>query len=218
MRAVNLLPQESRPGGPPVLTPTSVAVGGASLFVIVALVFGVLFVHEHNRAAHRDHVLASIEAQVTAVQAETARRAAAASSKSADPNRVTAFDTASSDRVSWDNLLDDISRVLPAGTWLSNLTMQSGTSATTGTTAAPTTTATPAAPATPATTPTPTAFVVTGVAFSQDLVAQVMRRLALIPQLSDVTLQTSSRADIGTTKAFQFTLSANVNPPLEVAR
>jgi hypothetical protein len=44
-----------------------------------------------------------------------------------------------------------------------------------------------------------------------------MQRLALIPALSNVTLQSSSRADVGTTKAFQFTVSANVNPPLQVA-
>ena len=43
--------------------------------------------------------------------------------------RVAAFTTAASARMRWDNLLDDVSRVLPAGSWLSSLNMQSGTAA-----------------------------------------------------------------------------------------
>ena len=56
----------------------------------------------------------------------------------------------------WDDLLDDISRVLPAGSWLSSLNMQAGT------------TAPAAAGPTPATATAPTAFTVSGVAFTQD--------------------------------------------------
>ena len=37
-----------------------------------------------------------------------------------------------------------------------------------------------------------------------------MQQLALVPMLSDITLQRSERANVGADKAFQFTLSANV--------
>ena len=39
-----------------------------------------------------------------------------------------------------------------------------------------------------------------------------MQRLELVPALSDVTLQSSTRAKVGTRNAYQFTLSANVLP------
>jgi hypothetical protein len=215
MRAVNLLPEESRgSGAPPVVTPATVAVGGTSLFLIVAVVVGVLYFHEHSRVSHRQDALTAVQKQIAAVQAETAKRAAASGAGSNAESRVSAFDAASSGRINWDNLLDDVSRVLPAGTWLSTMSMQGG-GATTPTT---TTTTGAATAATPSTTPVPTAFVISGVALSQDLVAKVMRRLALIPQLSTVTLQSSARADVGKTKAFGFTVSANVNAPLEVAQ
>jgi Tfp pilus assembly protein PilN len=223
MRAVNLLPEESRGGGaPPVVTPATVAVGGTSLFLIAAVVVGVLYFHEHGRVSHRQDALAAVQKQIAVVQAENAKRAAASSGAGSNAeNRVTAFDAASSGRINWDNLLDDVSRVLPAGTWLNTMSMQAGT-ATTPTTPTTTTTtgaaATAATAATPSTTPLPTAFVINGVALSQDLVAKLMRRLALIPQLSTVTLQSSTRADVGKTKAFGFTVSANVNAPLEVAQ
>jgi hypothetical protein len=38
-----------------------------------------------------------------------------------------------------------------------------------------------------------------------------------VPALSDVTLQSSSRTTVGTTKAYQFTMSANLLAP-EVAQ
>jgi Tfp pilus assembly protein PilN len=105
----------------------------------------------------------------------------------------------------WDGLLDDLSRVLPAGSWLTSLNMKTGSST--------------AMPSTPTSTDAsvPTAFTVSGVAFSQDTVASVMQRLSLVPALSDVTLQSSSRTTVGTTKAYQFTMSANVLAP-EVAQ
>ena len=42
------------------------------------------------------------------------------------------------------------------------------------------------------------------------MVAQVMDRLERVPALSGVTLQSSARTAVGSTKAFQFTISANV--------
>jgi hypothetical protein len=52
--------------------------------------------------------------------------------------------------------------------------------------------------------------VVTGYALSQDIVALALDRLALMPSLSDVSLQSTTRADVGNKKAVQFTIGANV--------
>lgn len=211
MRAVNLLPEGgSGASRPPLLTPTSVGVGGAVLVAVMTIALAVLFLDGHSQVSGKQHTLAAVEKEIATVQAETASKAAVASATAPEQGRVAAFDIASSARVSWDNLLDDVSRVLPAGAWLSSMSMQaSGLGTTTST--ATTTTST-------SSTTTPTAFTVSGVAFSQDTVAKVMRRLALIPVLSDITLQSSTRADVSTTKAFQFSLTANVNAPSEVAR
>ena len=51
---------------------------------------------------------------------------------------------------------------------------------------------------------------VAGNALSQDTVALVLDRLALIPALSDVSLQSMQRADVAGKKAMQFSIVANV--------
>jgi Tfp pilus assembly protein PilN len=210
MRAVNLLPEDPGGSGPPLLTTTTVGVGGVILFVVLAILLGGLFVQAHNTASDKHHKLEAVQQQTAQVEAEaSARQAAAQSGKAAVEGRVTAFDTAVSQRTPWDNLLDDISRVLPAGSWLSSMSMAGAPVGAATTTTTPTTTTAPATSGTAS----PDSLSVSGVAFSTDIVALVMRRLALIPALSDVTLQSTTRADIGSTKAFSFSLIANVNPP-----
>ena len=61
----------------------------------------------------------------------------------------------------------------------------------------------------------PTGFVVTGTAPSQAAVARTLDRLALIPALADVTLQSTQRAD---KKALQFTIGANLRSTEGIAR
>jgi len=75
---------------------------------------------------------------------------------------------------------------------------------------------TPVTAATGATTlPTtaPSAFTVSGVAYSNDVIARVMERLGRVPLLGNVTLQSSTEAPIGNQDAFSFTMSADVIPP-----
>ena len=56
----------------------------------------------------------------------------------------------------------------------------------------------------------PTGFVVTGYALSQATVARALDRLALIPALSDVSLQSTQPAGVGSKQAVQFTIGANL--------
>jgi Tfp pilus assembly protein PilN len=210
MRAVNLLPEQKRRGGKPSrLTPTtSVIAVGAGLLAVVVAAFAFLFMQSHGQVSGKQDNLTALQQQVTQLQDAQARKAAL---QSGDQARVSAFTTAAGARMRWDGLLDDISRVLPAGSWLTSMNMQAGngTSTTTGSTSS--------SPSTPTGATAPTAFTVSGVAFTQDTVASVMQRLSLVPSLSDVTLQSSSRTTVGTAKAYQFTMSANVLTP-EVAQ
>jgi Tfp pilus assembly protein PilN len=75
-------------------------------------------------------------------------------------------------RIAWDRLLREVSLVMPSDVSLSALTLT-----------APATTA-GAAPA--------QGFVITGSAYSYDSVARLLSRLALVPDLENVTLSNSS--------------------------
>jgi Tfp pilus assembly protein PilN len=212
MRAVNLLPSERSPQADPragaagggVLTSTRVAIVGAGLALVVSGVVGYTFVGARGDAAERREALAAIQEQVARAEAE-AEAAARASQQAAGPvlpadvkAQLDAFRMVASTRMQWDLLLGDVSRVLPSGSWLSSLTLQG----------------TPPIPATGTSTPvmatTPTGFVASGYALSHNTVARLMQRLALVPMLSDITLQRSEKANVGPDEAFQFTLSANV--------
>jgi Tfp pilus assembly protein PilN len=204
MRAVNLLPEENRPGRmPTVLTKNTVVGGGGAALAVVLLLFGFMFFQSHGKVSDKSDTLSALQQQLTQVQAAAARSAA---QQGVDQSRVAAFTTAASGRMPWDNLLDDLSRVLPAGSWLSSLSMQSGTPAVTGA---------PVAGAPVAGAPlavAPTSFTVSGIAFTEGIVAQVMDRLELVPALSGVTLQSSTKTTVGNTNAYTFTMSANVEP------
>ena len=112
--------------------------------------------------------------------------------------------------------LDQLGRVMPRGAWLDTLQLTPGATSTTSTT--PTTQSTGSAVVTSnglsssgaAVAPAATTLTVNGFALTQDTVARVLDRLALIPALSDVSLQSTQRADVAGKKAMQFTIVANV--------
>jgi Tfp pilus assembly protein PilN len=218
MRAVNLLPEErkteaggvgtSTGGG--ALTTARVAIVGGSLAVVVAGVVGYTFVGARGDVADKRDSLAAVQQQVDEARARAAAELQQKQQKlqvSALPAdikaQLDAFGMVAAQRVQWDLLLGDVSRVIPNGSWLSSLTLQGPPPV--SPTATPTT-----PPATPAPQATPTGFVASGFALSQERVVRLLQQLELVPMLSDITLQRSERANVGTAKAFQFTLSANV--------
>jgi Tfp pilus assembly protein PilN len=223
MRAVNLLPSE-RPqetrggtsGGGGFFTTTRVAIVGGSVAAIVCAGTGFMFVGARGDAAKQRDALTAIQQQVDAARVKAAQReheqqsaqqaADAATALPADiKTQLDTFNLVASQRVKWDQLLGDVSRVLPKGSWLSSVAIQ-GPAPVDPTAAA----AAPTTPTTPTVATTPTGFTATGFALSHETVARLLQQLALVPMLSDVTLQRSERADVGADKAFQFTLSANV--------
>jgi Tfp pilus assembly protein PilN len=204
MRAVNLLPapraDKRHADRPSRLRSTkAIAVAAGAALILVAGVSGVAFTKARADVSDRQSTLQGLEAELAGVQAKAAVSAAAAGHTQA---HLVAVSTAASGRIAWDGLLDQLSRVMPRGAWLESLQ---------GTNAAPA--ATPAAASTsstPATAAAPTGFVVTGYARSQATVARALERLVLMPALSDVSLQSSVRSDVGTKKAIKFTIGANV--------
>jgi Tfp pilus assembly protein PilN len=234
MRAVNLLPaprvdQRQDDSRRRERTTKAIAIAGGLVlvFVTAALVFA--FMHERSVVNDRQSTLDGLHAKVAQSQAKAAQSHAAAASSAAvaaaTQAQITAIKSAASGRVAWDDLLNQLSRVMPSGASLVTLQANDGNATSSATTPSTSTSSTPSTSTTTSSAPAsslassttgsasaPTSFVVTGYALSQATVAQVLDRLALIPALSDVSLQSTQRTEVaGTnTNALQFTIGASL--------
>jgi Tfp pilus assembly protein PilN len=202
MRAVNLLPVDARPGSRlltvgreasarRVLSRAGIAAG------VLALAFTGLVVHQRGIVDDRRKELHDVETRLVAAEARAAEVKAA---QAASQARLTAFQTVVAQRIMWEDVLRDLSRVLPANVWLQSLNATSPT-LTAGATAAAPVAATAGA--------MPTGFTVMGEADSQVRVADILDRLALLPWLTTVTLQSSTRSS-GEDSTLQFTIGATL--------
>jgi Tfp pilus assembly protein PilN len=195
MRAVNLLPEELRPGNRWATLGRGASarrvLGGAGVAAgVLALAFGGLTLHQRGVVDERRTTLHDVEARLVAAQAQAL---AVQQAQAASEARFSALQTLVAQRVVWEDVLRDLARVLPGGVFLQALQATSPTLAEA---------ATPGA--------VPTGFTVTGSADSQVRVAQVLDRLALLPWLADVTLQSSVRAGGEAVTPVQFTIGATL--------
>ena len=220
MRAVNLLPKDAQrgPGG----KATAALVAGAAAPVLAGCLVAVGYLHERSSVR-------SVQGELTAVQAEVARLTRPQNTISPvlaniglqQSVRRSALDAVLADRVPWDRALTELARVIPHDVWLTSLSLtsptpadtpapvvapSSGSSSSTGGSTSTTTTSTPTPTAPPVNT---TAFTIQGYARSQDVVAQMLTRLQLLPFLSGVTLGSSTQGGVN---SFQFTVSAAIVP------
>ena len=206
MQAVNLLPAgatRSRRWGAVAdgQSPKRVIVTAAAAAGVVVVALAGAFVHTSGVVSDRQSTLDGLSQEVAAAEATAASSQAARASAQA---RRVAVTTVTSQRVTWEQVLRDLGRVLPRNVLLENLQAQSPTP-TVATTATATTTM-------PTTGSAPTAIVVTGRTSSQRSVARVIDRLSVLPWLSDVSLQQSTRSDTGTGGLpVQFTIGANLS-------
>ena len=213
MEAVNLLPLYARPGsrwaavGKDLSARRVLAVGGATAGA-AAIALGGAFVYERSVVNDKQDTLASVQTQLATAQAKAAPLRAVQSQSESKLGAVRAISVR---RVLWENLLRDLARVLPSNVQLQSLQVQSPTpiAAVVGAASAST-----GASAGASAGGVFTGFTVTGSASSQNRVALVLDRLAALPWLSGVTLQSSTRGGAGATGskgADQFTITANFN-------
>jgi Tfp pilus assembly protein PilN len=206
MQAVNLLPagaaRASRWDAADAGAARRVLVYAASAAGAVIVASGAAFFQAHSTVNDRQATLDGLEQKVAVAKAEAATAQAARATMQA---RQAAVTSVTSERMTWEQVLRDLAKVLPGNVWLQNLQAQSPTPTVSGSTLSSSTT-------TSTTGTTPTAFVVTGYTSSQKAVARVMDRLSLLTWLSDVSLQQSTRADTGRGgMAVQFTIGANLS-------
>ena len=187
MRAVNLLPRDE---------PTRsfeakrglVFLGGGGA-ALITVMFVTLILGANGAVNQQRQALDLINAELAAVPkpegggAKPEDDTALVTEKSA---RISALSTVLSSRIAWDEILRQVSQVLPEDVWLSSLT-----------------TSTDATGTSPKVT-------LTGQTYSQDGVARFLSRLSILPALANVQLQTSTMGSTGTTGTVQFVIVADI--------
>ena len=178
MQAVNLLPEYARAGrrwtsaGSELNARKIIQIGGSAA-VVAALLFGLLYFRERSVVGDKKSELTTAQAHLVAQQA---RAKPIQDAQAANAAKLSFMRSVTTTRVHWDSVLGDLGRDLPTGAYLTSLSVASPV-------------ATPgAAPASGA-----TSFTISGTTNSHDRVALVLDRLALLPWLSNIALQSSSR-------------------------
>jgi Tfp pilus assembly protein PilN len=201
VRAVNLLPRDGR--AKRTTAEQAPIFVGLGLFLVVFVVLCVMFLGASATVKDKQNALGDAKKQVALLpplpKAQTAIEAGLAGEQK---SRVSAVTSALSRRVSWDRVLREFATVLPDDVWLTSLSAHAPSSPAS---------AAPAAPAAPGA--APDGFVISGYTYSQDGVARLLSRLNVLPDLTNVQLQTSSLTQVGLQNVVQFTILAAVTPP-----
>jgi Tfp pilus assembly protein PilN len=197
MRAVNLLPGDDRGGRK---APTPPVLVGVLLAVLLTVAFSAAFLSASGKVADRRHTLEDEQATLAALPPVRVVNNTAADTLNAETAaRVTAVSGALQRRVSWDRVLRELSMVLPSDVWLTTLTAKAPQSAIL---------TVPAAAPTPGA--TPTGLVIGGYTYSQDAVARLLSRLQVVPDLTNVQLQSSAVTPLGNSNVVAFTILADI--------
>jgi Tfp pilus assembly protein PilN len=194
MRAVNLLPRDDTKRQK-TNVPVLVGVVGA---VVVCAMLSMLFLGASSKVRDKQNELDALNAQLAVIPPPPPPDAAGAGLASQEQARLTALSGALSKRVAWDRVLRNLSLVLPNDVWLS--TLQASSPSPANQAAAPATV--PGAP--------PKGFTITGFTYSQAGVARLLSRLEVLSDLTNVQLQNSSQAKVGTQNVIQFQIAADV--------
>jgi Tfp pilus assembly protein PilN len=185
MRAVNLLPGESKAAARRAPQPAVLAAAIAGLTSVVIIGGGNLIQTQRVSSAQKALNAAKIQLAATPLppktQAVTPPPAAVA--QQMQP-RLAAVSSVISTRVAWDRVLREFSLVLPPGIQVQSLALTEPAAATQSS----------------------VGFQLNGLTYTYDDVARLLSRMALIPDLSGVTLKSSGIAQ----NVVSFEIDANV--------
>jgi hypothetical protein len=183
MRAVNLLPKDLQQRKSLRQEDPAVVVGSA-LGVVVMIALAAAFLTAHGKANAQERRLNA--ARLELAELSLKKRPTPPPTKPSEPitpivpppavtgqeaSWLTAVSTALSQRIAFDRVLREVSLVMPEDVTLSSMTMTAPTGVAGALGAA-----------------TAQGFVISGSAYSYDSVARLLSRLALVPDLSSVTL------------------------------
>jgi Tfp pilus assembly protein PilN len=193
MKAVNLLPRDDRRqrragrGNDPRL------IGGVVGTVLVTAILAAWFLTASSGVAKNQERLDAVSSELAATPVPQPSAPGSSQLEQEKSARVTALSSALGGRLAWDRLLREISLVLPEDVWLTSLSAQAPSAA-----AAADVTA-------------PAGFSINGKTYSHDGVARLLARLSVVPHLSSVQLQSSTRATSETGHpVIEFSINATV--------
>lgn len=197
MRAVNLLPRE---------VPTKsfeakrgVIFGAAGGFALVTVALTALMFGAGGAISEQQSQLDTLNAEFAALprpDPEAGDSGVDAMLAAEKNERITALSGALSSRIAWDRVLRQVSQVLPEDVWLTSFTSQEPTTPEPGTSAAE-----------------GTGVILSGSTYSHSGVARLLARLAVLPALSSVQLQSSATLELEPRDIVQFTIYVAVKPP-----
>jgi Tfp pilus assembly protein PilN len=207
VRAVNLLPKEANQRGKSIRAEDPAVVVGSALGLVVLLALALGFMNVHSKvgaeqkkltAARLELGLLAREKRVEPKTYKPVKQKAIVpipAVASEEQPRLAAVSSALATRIAWDRILREFSLVLPSDVSLKSLALT-----------APVTAAVPATTGAPTGTGTQN-LTMDGTTFSHDAVARLLSRLMLIPDLSNVTLASSTASDTG---EVEFNITAGV--------
>jgi Tfp pilus assembly protein PilN len=223
MRAVNLLPRETKEPRKRLTVVGQLAL--VAPFVVVGLVV-VGYLLSSSSVNSKRSTLQALQDELASLPQPATQPQQNPALAAEQQLRVAALGAALQSRLVWDRVLREISAVLPGDVWLTTMSAKSpetptavgspatppaassGTTTTSSTTTTTTTTTTPA-PA-PAPVAQPMSFV--GYTYSQEGVARLLSRLAVVPALENVKLVQSSQSEVNGQSVVSFSIQADVRP------
>lgn len=222
MRAVNLLPRETKQPRKRLTVVGQLAL--VAPFVVAGLLAAGYLLSTSSVNSKRS-TLQALQDELASLPAPETREPQQNPALAAERQlRIATLGAALQSRLVWDRVFREISAVLPSDVWLTTMsaqTPQTPTTVPTATTATPapssptsttgTTTTTTAAP-TPAPAPATGPMTFAGYTYSQEGVARLLSRLAVVPALQNVKLVSSSEATVGGQTVVTFSIEADVRP------
>lgn len=195
MRAVNLLPRDEVKRS--FAKNRGVGFGAAGGVALVTTLLVTMSMGAGGAVGEKQAELDSLRAQVAAIPRVATQDRDADTALAADKaTRVGALSAALTSRVAWDRVLRQVSLVLPEDVWLTNLSATAPTAVPVDGSAS-----------------TAAGFTLIGSTYSQNGVARFLSRLSVVPELTQVRLQSSQTALIRERELVQFTILAEVRPP-----
>jgi Tfp pilus assembly protein PilN len=194
MRAVNLLPRGH--GQRSVKKESLPVLVGACAALLVAAVLGAMFLMGSGKVAAEQRKVDDLNRRFQALPPPPPGPSAAQQQLAGEQGaRVAALTSALTSRVSWDRVFREFSLILPDDVWLTSLTAKS-----------------PISPATNSTTGStvPSQFIIQGRTYSHDGVARLLSRLQVIPDLTNVQLQSSTLSKVGEQDVVEFSIAADI--------
>jgi hypothetical protein len=189
--------------------------------MVLVTLAGFVLAHSASKSASKTR---AEEASVRALMARLPKTRTPAISTGAiaqeRSQRIAVLTIAMRDRIALDKLLRNVSLVMPRDAWLTGFKAAAPPTSTTSTGSSPSGASTPSASADQGVT-------IEGATYSQEGVARVLARLALIPALADVELTSSALVDPSssggqqqeqpkkktkTKRVVAFTITASVRP------